>query len=96
VSNPQTALSAILEKREVRLSLKEALLQRLSYSSEKEQRQSEALFNRALHPQCSFDRENQLMLYALAFSANQGLEFQTSGEIAPPFSQALNSYEIEN
>jgi hypothetical protein len=41
-------------------------------------------------------RENQLMLYALAFSANQGLEFQTSGEIAPPFSQALNSYEIEN
>jgi hypothetical protein len=64
--DPQAALNAVFEKREVRLGLKEALFQRLAYRSEKEQRRSEALFNRALDPQCSFDRENQLVLCALA------------------------------
>jgi hypothetical protein len=64
-------LNAIFEKREVRFGLRETVIKRLSYSSEEEQLEGEGLLNRALNPQCSFDRKNQLMLCALAVCPDQ-------------------------
>jgi hypothetical protein len=65
------SLNAILQKGEVRSGLKETATQRLGYCSEEEQLQGEALLNSALDPRCSFDRENQLMLCALAVCPDQ-------------------------
>jgi hypothetical protein len=70
-SDVYATLNAILEKREVLLGLKEAVNERLAYCSEQEGLRTEALLNRALNPQCSFDRENRLLLYALAIAPDK-------------------------
>jgi hypothetical protein len=41
------------------------------FISEQEQFEVEILSNRALHPQCDFDRKHRLMLYALALAPDQ-------------------------
>jgi hypothetical protein len=64
-------LNAIFEKSEVHSGLKETLIRRLGCCSEEERLEREALLNRAIDPQCGFDRENQLMLCALAFCPDE-------------------------
>jgi hypothetical protein len=71
MSDIPAALDAILEKREVLLGLKEAVNVRLAYCTEEERSRVEDLSNRALRPQCTFDREHRLMLYALALAPDQ-------------------------
>jgi hypothetical protein len=62
-------LDSDFEKEEA--SLKEAVNEALAYCNEEERSQREALLNRALHPQCDFDRGHRLMLYALALVPEQ-------------------------
>jgi hypothetical protein len=71
MSEEPPTLTEILQKREVLLGLKEAINQSLVYSSEEKQLKVEALSNRALHPECSFDFKHQLMIYALALAPEQ-------------------------
>jgi hypothetical protein len=71
MSSNQVTLNHILEKKEVLLSLKEAVKVRLAYSNEDEQMDVESLSNRALYPQCSFDRRHRLMILALALAPDQ-------------------------
>jgi hypothetical protein len=62
-------LDSVFEKEEA--SLKEAVNEALAYCDEEERSHREALLNRALHPQCDFDRGHRLMLYALALVPEQ-------------------------
>jgi hypothetical protein len=71
MSRVRAALDDALEKSEVLIDLQEAVDRRLAYCNELQQLQIEALSNRALHPQCRFDREHRLMLYALALAPDQ-------------------------
>ena len=71
MSDIRNRLNEILEKPEVVLGLKQVANIRLAFCSEEEQFEVEALTQRALHPQCSFDREHRLMLYALAVAPDQ-------------------------
>jgi hypothetical protein len=64
-------LAEILDKREIQLGLKEAIHQRLVYSSEEEALKVEALSRRALNPRCDFDRKHRLMICALALAPDQ-------------------------
>jgi hypothetical protein len=65
------SLDQILKKQEVIVGLKEIVWTRLLFCSERERSEVEALSGRALNPQCSFDREHRLMLYALAVAPDQ-------------------------
>lgn len=67
----RSKLNDILEKPEVVLGLKEAINRRLAFCSEEEYLEVEGLSKRALNPQCSFDREYRLMIYALALAPDQ-------------------------
>jgi hypothetical protein len=71
MSDEQPTLDEIIERRDVLLGLKEAIDIRLAYISQEEQLEVESLSNRALHPQCNFDRKHRLMLYALALAPDQ-------------------------
>jgi hypothetical protein len=71
MSDQQPIVSEFLEKREVLLGLKEAIYTRIANSSEEAQCKIEDLSNRALHPQCRFDRKHRLMIYALAVAPDQ-------------------------
>lgn len=71
MSDIRDTLNEILEKPEVVLGLKEIVNIRLAFCGDEEQLEVEALTSRALHPQCSFDREHRLMLYALAVAPDQ-------------------------
>jgi hypothetical protein len=71
MSDIRDRLNEVLEKREVVFALKEVANIRLAFCSEEEQLEVEALTQRALHPQCAFDREHRLMLYALAVAPDQ-------------------------
>lgn len=56
-----------LEQRiEALTRLKEDMEKRLASASEEEKLEVEALSNRAITPQCSFDRKHREQLYALA------------------------------
>jgi hypothetical protein len=71
VSDERATLTDMLEKREVRLGLIEAINAKLAFSNEDEQLKVEALSNRALDPKCGFDRKHRLMIYALALAPDQ-------------------------
>ena len=71
MTDVRAALDAILDKREIVLDLKEAVNVRLAYCREEDQSKIEALSDRALHPQCSFDRKHRLMLCALVLAPHQ-------------------------
>ena len=72
MSNDRAALDDILQEGEVLLGLQEAINTRLACSgSVDEQLAVESLSNRALHPQCSFDKKHRLMIYALALAPDQ-------------------------
>jgi hypothetical protein len=71
MSHGRATLTDILEKREVRLGLIEAINLKLAFSSEAEQLEVEALSNRALDHKCGFDRKHRLMIYALALAPDQ-------------------------
>jgi hypothetical protein len=71
MSGIQDSLGEILEKREVIVGLKEVVNIRLAFCGDQERLEVEALASRALNPQCSFDREHRLMLYALAVAPDQ-------------------------
>jgi hypothetical protein len=71
MSDEQPTLDDIIERRDVLLGLKEAIAIRLAYTSGKEELEVEALSNRAIHPQCEFDRKHRLMIYALALAPDQ-------------------------
>jgi hypothetical protein len=64
-------LDNILEKKEVRLSLRRAANETLAYCNAEERPERQNLLDRALRPQCEFDRRNRLMLYALAVAPEQ-------------------------
>jgi hypothetical protein len=65
------ALDDILGRSDVLLGLKEAVAIRIAQVSREEEQEVEALANRALDPQCDFDRNHRLMLYALALAPDQ-------------------------
>jgi hypothetical protein len=67
----RSTLTDIFENREVLLGLREAVYQKIVYSSEEEQLRIESLSHRAIRPQCSFDRKHRLMIYALALAPDQ-------------------------
>jgi|HubBroStandDraft_1064217.scaffolds.fasta_scaffold563747_2 hypothetical protein len=71
MSGEQPILDEIIERKDVLLGLKEAIAIRLEYTSGEEGLEVEALSNRALHPQCEFDRKHRLMIYALALAPDQ-------------------------
>jgi hypothetical protein len=71
MSDVQATVDAILEEREFLRGLRETIRARLSYCSEEDRMKVEALSSRALYPQCTFDREHRLMLYALALRPDQ-------------------------
>jgi hypothetical protein len=71
MSDEQPTLDEIIERRDVLLGLKEAIAIRLAYISGEKELEVEALSNRALHPQCKFDRKHRLMIYALAIAPDQ-------------------------
>ena len=64
-------LKDIFEKEEVLLSLQQAANQKLAFCNEAERPKREAFLKRAVHPECDFDREHRLMLYALALAPDQ-------------------------
>ena len=64
---PTKSVPELLKERESLLRLKEAMEKRLAnIHSKEEQREVEALSERALNPQCTFDRQHTEMLYTLA------------------------------
>ena len=65
------ALNEILEDREIVQGLREAVQRRLAFSDETEHEKVHALTNRAMHPECSFDRKHRLMLCALALAPEE-------------------------
>ena len=67
----QDRFDEIFERREVVLGLKEVANILIAFCSEKEQLEIESLTSRALRPQCRFDRDHRLMLYALAVAPEQ-------------------------
>ena len=71
VSDACDSLDQILEKQEVTVGLKEIVRTRLLFCSERERLEVQNLSGRALNPQCGFDREHRLMLYALAVAPEQ-------------------------
>ncbi len=71
MSDKQPTLDEIIERRDILLGLKQAIDVRLAFISEEEQFEVETVSNRALHPQCDFDRKHRLMLFALALAPDQ-------------------------
>jgi hypothetical protein len=71
MSDRGQTLAEIFEKRKVLLGLKGSINTKLAFCREEEQAKIESLSNRALHPQCSFDRKHRLMIYALALAPDQ-------------------------
>ena len=71
MSEEQPTIEELLEKRDSLLLLKEAIEKRIANISEVEKLEVEALSNRAIQPQCSFDRKYSKMLYLLALMPEQ-------------------------
>jgi hypothetical protein len=71
MSDERNPLTDIFENREVLLGLREAIDQKIVYSSGQEQLRVESLSHRAIQPGCSFDRKHRLMIYALALAPDQ-------------------------
>jgi len=69
MSFERITLNEILEDGEILQGLREAVQRRLAFSDETEHEKVHALTNRAMHPECSFDRKHRLMLCALALAA---------------------------
>jgi hypothetical protein len=65
------SLSELIEKRDAFLNLKEAIEKRITNLSGRERLKVESLSNRALNPQCAFDRKHSGMLYQLALASKQ-------------------------
>jgi hypothetical protein len=66
LDEPTKTVPELLEERESLLQLKEAMEKRLANIHGKEEQREEALSERALNPQCTFDRQHTEMLYTLA------------------------------
>lgn len=64
------SLEEMIKERDTLIQLGHAIEQRLAGISEYEKREVEALSNRAINPQCSFDRKHREMLYKLALFPN--------------------------
>ncbi len=71
MSFERITLNEILEDREILQGLREAVQRRLAFSDETEHEKVHALTNRAMHPECSFDRKHRLMLCALALAPEE-------------------------
>ena len=64
-------INEILEKSDSLVWLQGAIEKRFANVSKEEQREIDALIQRALNPQCGFDRKHARLLYALALVPDQ-------------------------
>ena len=64
-------INEILEKSDSLVWLQGAIEKRFANVSKEEQREIDALIQRALNPQCGFDRKHTRLLYALALFPDQ-------------------------
>ena len=67
----QPSINEVLEKPDSLLWLQVAIEKRIANVSKEEQREIDALIQRALNPQCGFDRKHARLLYALALVPDQ-------------------------
>jgi hypothetical protein len=67
----QPPINEVLEKPDSLLWLQGAIEKRIANVSNEEQREIDALIQRALNPQCGFDRKHARLLYALALVPDQ-------------------------
>jgi hypothetical protein len=65
------SLSELTEKRDALLNLREAIEKRITNLRGQERLEVESLSNRALNPQCAFDRKHSSTLYKLALVPNE-------------------------
>ena len=67
----EKSVRELIEERDALLRLKEAIAKRIANVSKEEQMELDALVQRSLNPQCTFDRKNKNNLYALALFPEQ-------------------------
>jgi hypothetical protein len=67
----QPSINEVLEKPDSLLWLQVAIEKRIANVSKEEQREIDTLIQRALNPQCGFDRKHARLLYALALVPDQ-------------------------
>lgn len=65
------SINEILEEPDSLLWLQVAIEKRIANVSKEEQTEIDAFIQRALKPQCGFDRKHARLLYALAFVPDQ-------------------------
>jgi hypothetical protein len=68
---PEPSVKESVEKPDSLLWLQRAIEKRISNASKEEQREIDTLIQRALEPQCDFDRKYARLLYALALVPDQ-------------------------